>query len=338
MHKKKVGIVVASVLLPAIALAIVLVGEPETELSSLDIRNPESSSNQEARAITERITKKETTTISTTKTITGVRKLSTTEKITEESIVEKKTVSTTRKKTVEFPVSYSDESCSITVERKWYEDAWCYIAKLKFSEYDRFGTSSANGTYLNGYETTSHFAERCGAVFAVNGDYSCPETGNTSVRSGIVNTDKTCCSWLPAIYNSNTGVFNSPTNLGITGADFDTLVKEGKMTDTFSFWAFSVVKDGEVVEVEDSARAQRTLIGSNGNAGEIIVVVSEGRYVDGESAGLTYKQCGRLMKELGCTIAVPLDGGGSSTMYFNGKVLNSAKGNERAVRDFVYFK
>lgn len=56
------------------------------------------------------------------------------------------------------------------------------------------------------------------------------------------------------------------------------------------------------------------------------------------TAGLTLTQCGRLMKELGCVTAVPLDGGGSSTMYFNGKVLNSAKGNERAVRDFVYLK
>lgn len=106
--------------------------------------------------------------------------------------------------------------------------------------------------------------------------------------------------------------------------------------DTPPYTIYHINSDGE--EVEDSARAQRTLIGSNGNAGEVIVVVSEGRYVDGESAGLTYRQCGKLMKELGCTVAVPLDGGGSSTMYFNGKVLNSAKGNERAVRDFVYFK
>ena len=40
----------------------------------------------------------------------------------------------------------------------------------------------------------------------------------------------------------------------------------------------------------------------------------------------------------GCTFGVNLDGGGSSTMYFNGKVLNAARGNERAVVDFVYFK
>lgn len=338
MRKKKIGIVTVSALLPAIALAIILIGKPEIEQSSLDIQKPESVSTQEVLAIPEKETTKETTETSVTKTITGTRIVSTTEEVSEENTMERKMVSPARKKTAEFPASYSDESCSITIERKWYEDAWCYIARLKFSEYDRFGTASANGIYLNGFETTSHFAERCGVVFAVNGDCSCPETGDTSVRSGVVNTNKTCCDWLPATYNANTGILNSPLNLGITGTDFDTLVEEGKVTDTFSFWALSVVKDGEVVDSDDSARAQRTLIGSNGKAGEIVVVVSEGRYIDGESAGLTYKQCGKLMKELGCTVAVPLDGGGSSAMYFNGKILNSVKGKERSVRDFVYFK
>ena len=53
---------------------------------------------------------------------------------------------------------------------------------------------------------------------------------------------------------------------------------------------------------------------------------------------MTIYNCAKLMHDLGCTYGVMLDGGGSSTMYFNGKVLNSAKNNQRAVVDFVYFK
>jgi exopolysaccharide biosynthesis protein len=185
-------------------------------------------------------------------------------------------------------------------------------------------------------ETTSHFADKKGVVFAVNGDYACQDTGNTAIRSGIVYTDKNCN--VPAVYNAHTGIFNSPTNLGIRGQLFSDLVKEKKVTDSFTFWSWVVVEDGEIVEFNDSSRTQRTVIGSNGKPGEIIIVVSEGRYADGESAGLTLNQCGKLMKNLGCTTAVPLDGGGSSTMYFNGKILNSAKGNERPIRDFVYLK
>ena len=47
------------------------------------------------------------------------------------------------------------------------------------------------------------------------------------------------------------------------------------------------------------------------------------------------------MSDLGCTEAYNLDGGGSTTMYFNGQVVNqpTTNGNtikERAVSDIVY--
>ncbi len=279
----------------------------------------------------------------TPETLTSEVALTETTSLTDENTTKEENIETTIKKiattkssTTNYPLTYSDDTCSITIERKWYENAWCYIAKLNFTDYSRFGTAPANGAHLNGFETTSNFANRYGAIFAVNGDYACPDTGNTAIRSGVVYTDKNCK--VPAVYNAHTGIFDSPSNLGIFGELFSTLVAEKKVTDSFTFWSWSIVKDGEVVFFDDSSRAQRTFIGSNGNPGEIIVVVSEGRYADGESAGLTLTQCGRLMKELGCVTAVPLDGGGSSTMYFKGKVINSAKGQERAVRDFVYFK
>ena len=48
-----------------------------------------------------------------------------------------------------------------------------------------------------------------------------------------------------------------------------------------------------------------------------------------------------VMREYGCTFAYNLDGGGSSTMYFNGSVINNPTTNgrkisERAVSDIVY--
>ncbi len=29
---------------------------------------------------------------------------------------------------IQFPLSYSDSSATITIKREWFEDAWCYIA------------------------------------------------------------------------------------------------------------------------------------------------------------------------------------------------------------------
>ena len=40
----------------------------------------------------------------------------------------------------------------------------------------------------------------------------------------------------------------------------------------------------------------------------------------------------------GCTYAYNLDGGGSATLYFNGKVMNKLIGNtQRPCADFLYF-
>jgi exopolysaccharide biosynthesis protein len=45
----------------------------------------------------------------------------------------------------------------------------------------------------------------------------------------------------------------------------------------------------------------------------------------------------QIFKDLGATTAYNLDGGGSTTMYFNGAVINSpAQGHERGTSDILY--
>ena len=70
-----------------------------------------------------------------------------------------------------------------------------------------------------------------------------------------------------------------------------------------------------------------------------VFVVSDGR--TSESQGLSLKQLAEFMKELNVTTAYNLDGGGSSTMYFNGQIINKPTTNgrnieEREVSDIVY--
>ena len=60
-----------------------------------------------------------------------------------------------------------------------------------------------------------------------------------------------------------------------------------------------------------------------------------------ESAGLSLSQLAEFMKCLGVVSAYNLDGGGSSTMYFNGEIINNPTTNgrsikERSVSDIVY--
>ena len=248
---------------------------------------------------------------------------------------------------VSFPLTYSDSTCSITITKEWYGPsntigAWCYIAHLQFTDFNRFSTACANGRYNHGYETTSHAAKRLGAIFAVNGCYSAPYLNYIVVRGGTICNGRNRNLWVPAIYSNRNGLLLSAWETGgtpgIAGHNVAALVNEGTVTDTFCFGPPMLV-DGSVVAGNDASRAQRTFIGTNGTPGDIWIVVTEGRKVDGVSYGLTGKECAKLLKSKGCTFGIPLDGGGSSTMVFQGKVLNHLQGGkERAVVDFVYFK
>jgi hypothetical protein len=78
-------------------------------------------------------------------------------------------------------------------------------------------------------------------------------------------------------------------------------------------------------------RHPRTAIGQLGD-GRILMVAVDGRA--SWSAGVTNSQLARLMADLGAQTAMALDAGGSTTMAFDGQVLNQpSDGNERAVGD-----
>lgn len=82
----------------------------------------------------------------------------------------------------------------------------------------------------------------------------------------------------------------------------------------------------------------RTAIGIIDNL-HYVFVVSDGRTE--ESEGLSLLELAEFMEGLGVETAYNLDGGGSSTMYFNGEVINTPTTNgrsvkERSVSDIVY--
>jgi hypothetical protein len=77
-------------------------------------------------------------------------------------------------------------------------------------------------------------------------------------------------------------------------------------------------------------RNPRTAIGWNDH--EFLMVVVDGRKPD-LSVGMTFPELAAVMSRLGCKEAMNLDGGGSSTMWLDGKVINhpSEKGVLRHV-------
>jgi phosphodiester glycosidase/flagellar hook capping protein FlgD len=106
-----------------------------------------------------------------------------------------------------------------------------------------------------------------------------------------------------------------------------------------------LVRDGQPIVSTDEAftaahvtnRHPRTAVGQLAD-GRVIMVVADGR--SSASAGLTMGQLAQEMTRLGAVTAMSFDGGGSSTMAFDGRVLNRpSDGVPRPVADglFVFY-
>ncbi len=101
--------------------------------------------------------------------------------------------------------------------------------------------------------------------------------------------------------------------------------------------------DGEVNENLPTGAAPRTAIGIRED-GSIVLYTIDGRQ-SGHSYGVQLKTLAKRMKELGCTNALNLDGGGSTQMYVQlpgesgPKLINKpSDGRERKVSTFIFFE
>jgi exopolysaccharide biosynthesis protein len=82
-------------------------------------------------------------------------------------------------------------------------------------------------------------------------------------------------------------------------------------------------------------RHPRTAVGIRKD-GTWVLVVADGRQPELSKGGMTLAEVADFMKSLGCHEAINLDGGGSSTMWYQGRVLNSpSDGRERPVSDAI---
>lgn len=236
--------------------------------------------------------------------------------------------------------SYSDDNIQVSLTEKTVENTQVYIADITVSSSDYLKTAFAQNTYgTNVTAKTSVTATENNAILAVNGDYYGANSTGYVIRNGVVYRDtvrEDSSNGDLAIYKD--GSFKVIYEDEISA---DQLVKDG-VVNLLAFGP-SLVEDGEITvdtnsEVGQSmASNQRTAIGII-DENHYIIVVSDGR--TSESEGLSLYQLAEVMKSYGVKTAYNLDGGGSSTLYFNGQVINKPTTNgtisERAVSDIVY--
>jgi exopolysaccharide biosynthesis protein len=188
---------------------------------------------------------------------------------------------------------------------------------------------------------TSTIAKEYDAIFAINGDYYGFRESGIVIRNGVLFRDRGTRSGL-AIYNNGTmKVYDEKATTG------EQLLAEGVWS-TLSFGP-PLVDNGAIVEgieqVEvDTNFGNHSVQGSHPRTGlgvvapnHFVFVAVDGRS-RGYSKGVTMNEFAEIFLDLGATTAYNLDGGGSTTMYFNGAVVNDplGRGKERGTSDILY--
>ncbi|MCR5690572.1 MAG: phosphodiester glycosidase family protein [Clostridiales bacterium] len=233
--------------------------------------------------------------------------------------------------------SYVDGNVSITLTEYEEYGTTVYVADVTLGSAEYLKTAFANDVYgRNVTATTSSIAEANEAVLAINGDFYGSQEKGYVIRNGVVYRSSAKGAEVLCIYAD--GTMKVVNDRDYTA---DELVGTG-VWQAFSFGP-GLVENGDVSvdENDEVGRAKasnpRTAIGLI-DSNHFVFVVSDGR--TDESEGLSLYELAKFMQSLGVKEAYNLDGGGSSTMYFNGEVVNNptsgGKIKEREVSDIVY--
>ena len=233
---------------------------------------------------------------------------------------------------------YETETLKISVQEKdtGYTKYWvCHVETFSPRQ---LCSALCGGTYGNPRKPVSEELAAHNGVIGVNGSgfsygTGIPAPGKTMIKNGKIYND---------VY-SNGNIFCVTQDGGMftaaAGMTAEDMLNRG-VKDTYCFGP-TLVENGKASEISgqftQTARYQRTAVGMV-HPGEYYLVAVDGKGAGG-SEGMTYQELQQVFLDLGCEYAYHLDGGGSTTLVFKGRVLNMLTdgGKERPCGDILYF-
>ena len=197
-----------------------------------------------------------------------------------------------------------------------------WIATIKVSDSSQIKSAFAGGEFSQDVKKrTSVIAKDNDAVLAIDGAAVGFNTNGRVIRDGVIYRDSDLdCAPLIIKENGDLEVFEYGEKAaeeildlgGVQTYDFGpTLIKDNEIIDNYGEW-------------------YRTTL-------EYVVLVADGR--SKKSDGISLYDAAVELQNRGCYIGYNLDGGGSTTLYFNGEVLNNPSDitGERRISDILYF-
>lgn len=242
--------------------------------------------------------------------------------------------------------SYVDGQAKVTISKvvtgTGSNTVTSYVADVQLTDSTRLRSAFANNKFGNNIVAdTSKIATANNAVFAINGDYYGFRESGIVIRNGVVYRDRGTRTGLAIYADGHMAVFDETATSG------EQLIAQG-VVNTLSFGP-ALLDGGQIpggiedVEVDTNV-GNHSIQGNQPRTGlgmispnHFVFVVVDGRS-NGYSKGVTMTEFAQMFKDLGATVAYNLDGGGSSTMYFNGELVNNplGRGQERGTSDILY--
>jgi exopolysaccharide biosynthesis protein len=203
-----------------------------------------------------------------------------------------------------------------------------YMAKVRLHNPNAVKLVLAHDKVGDPGEKTSEAAKRMNAVLALNGGGFATTQDGLLYPMGITVVD----GEIKTFYR---------TDLSFIGFDQEGKLVGGEITTREQIRQLGIMqgatfvpillKDGKKMPIPkkwQNRKEPRTLIGHFLN-GDLLFIVIDGRQ-EGYSNGVTLEEAQNKLIEFNVRDAYNLDGGGSSTFYYNGKILNSpSDGEER---------
>ena len=210
-----------------------------------------------------------------------------------------------------------------------------YVCDIYLRDIDYIKSKLAHDTFAQGTrDAQEDMVAETGAILAINGDYYGARDQGIAIRNGVVYREKAFKDVCVLYYDGTMKCFSK------NEFNMDDAVRDG----AYQAWGFGpmLLKDGQPMTEFDcsiNSRNPRSVLGYY-EPGHYCFVAVSGRRGDppvGEGRGMTTAELSKLMYDLGCKEAYNMDGGATSMLFFDGKLVNVPAGGEgRKCSDMIY--
>lgn len=236
-------------------------------------------------------------------------------------------------------LAYENETTKIEITRYESLGSVYYTAEIWLSDITQLRSAFSNDTFDSVTETVRDIAERQNAILAFNGDFATFNNGGIIIRNGeLFRSNKSTRHLLLIDQNGDFHTMvDPPEDAKEAAAQY---IVDG-MWHTCVFGPV-LVENWQATELPKdffistkATHEPRTAIAQLGPLHYMVIIV-DGRQ-DGYSKGVSLTRLQEICIEHGAITAFNLDGGGSTTLYFDGEIINSpANGSMRRVPDIFY--